>query len=574
MRWTQTYIPTLREDPAEAELISHKLLVRAGYIRKLGSGVYSYLPLMQRVLNKVSDICREEMNRFGGVEILMPVLHPREIWEESGRWEVMGQEKIQFRLKDRHQHEHCLGGTHEEIVTDIVRGELRSYKQLPVILYQIQTKFRDEIRPRFGLLRGREFIMKDAYSFDKDDAGFRISYDKMAQAYFAFFKRCGLDSVMVESDTGAMGGTQAHEFMVVVDTEGGEDWVVLCDNCDYAANVEKATSLQESAPQQEEQQELKAVDTPGASTVEQVTEFLGVPASKLIKTILYKYDENQVIAALVRGDREINEIKLKNVLGGGFLEIADPDTVQRVTNAPVGFAGPVEIKGVKIIADLEVRNVRNVVTGANQNEKHYLNTNPERDFHIDVAADIRNVAEGEICPKCSKGKLYMKRGIEVGNIFNLGTKYSKSLKATFMDENGSEIPFVMGSYGIGITRTAQAAIEKFSDDRGVVWPRAISPYDLLISPLNYDDPDQKKAADELYEKCRKAHLDVLLDDRIERPGVKLNDADLIGIPLRMTIGKKSLKAGKVELKPRTAKEHEEVGFARAVWRAEELLAEL
>lgn len=574
MKWTQTYIPTLREDPAEAELISHKLLVRAGYIRKLGAGVYSYLPLMQRVLQKVSDICRDEMNRFGGVEILMPVLHPREIWEESGRWEVMGQEKIQFRLKDRHQHEHCLGGTHEEIVTDIVRGEVRSYKQLPIILYQIQTKFRDEIRPRFGLLRGREFIMKDAYSFDKDDAGFRVSYDKMAKAYFAFFKRCGLDSVMVESDTGAMGGSQAHEFMVVVDTEGGEDTVVLCDNCDYAANVEKATSAQEASSEEVEQKELEKVDTPGASTVEQVTAFLDVQASSLIKTILYKYDNDQVIAALVRGDREINEVKLKNVLGGGFLEIADAETVQRATNAPVGFAGPVGIKDVRVIADLEVRHVRNAVTGANENEKHYINTNPGRDFHIDVAADIRNVVEGEPCPQCSKGRLYMKRGIEVGNIFNLGTKYSGSLKATFMDENGSDRPFVMGSYGIGITRTAQAAIEKFSDDRGIIWPRAIAPYDLLISPLNYDDPEQRKAANDLYEKCKKAHLDVLLDDRLERPGVKLNDADLIGIPLRMTIGKKSLKAGKVELKPRIAKEHEEVGLASAVWRAEELLADL
>ncbi len=574
MKWTQTYIPTLREDPAEAELISHKLLVRAGYIRKLGAGVYSYLPLMQRVLQRVSDICREEMNRFGGVEILMPVLHPREIWEESGRWEVMGQEKIQFRLKDRHQHEHCLGGTHEEIVTDIIRGEVRSYKQLPIILYQIQTKFRDEIRPRFGLLRGREFIMKDAYSFDKDDSGFRVSYDKMAKAYFAFFKRCGLDSVMVESDTGAMGGSQAHEFMVVIDTEGGEDTVVLCDNCDYAANVEKATSAQDSAQEEVEQRDIEKIDTPGASTVDQVTEFLGVPARNLIKTILYKYDNDQVIAALVRGDREINEIKLKNVLGGGFLEIADAVTVQRVTNAPVGFAGPVGIKDVRVIADLEVRHVRNAVTGANENEKHYTNTNPGRDFHIDVAADIRNVVEGEACPQCSRGKLYMKRGIEVGNIFNLGTKYSGSLKATFMDENGSDKPFIMGSYGIGISRTAQAAIEKFSDDRGIIWPRAIAPYDLLISPLNYDDADQRKAANDLYEKCKKAHLDVLLDDRLERPGVKLNDADLIGIPLRMTIGKKSLKAGKVELKPRTAKEHEEVGLASAVWRAEELLADL
>jgi len=573
MRWTKTYIPTLREDPAEAELISHKLLVRAGFIRKLAAGVYSYLPLMQSVLAKVSQICREEMNRFGGIEILMPVLHPAEIWQESGRWEAMGQEKIQLRLKDRHSHDLCLGGTHEEIVTDIVRGEVRSYKQLPLILYQIQTKFRDEIRPRFGLMRGREFIMKDAYSFDLDEKGRQESYKKMADAYFSFFNRCGLETVMVESDTGAMGGSGAHEFMVIVDTDGGENDIVLCTNCDYAANIEKAEVSDDSAASSEEEAELTIVDTPNAGTVEEVTAFLNVPASKLVKTVLYK-TEDKVVAALVRGDREVNEVKLRNVLGGQFVEIADGETVERVTHAPVGYAGPVGLQDIRIIADLEIRKLRNVVTGANQKEKHYVNTNPGRDFHIDIAADIRNIVEGETCPKCGKGSVYVRRGIEVGNIFNLGTKYSKSLNATYMDEEGREVPMVMGSYGIGITRTAQAAIERFSDERGMIWPRAIAPFEILITPLNYDDPEQKTAADELYKKCLKAKLDVLLDDRIERPGVKLNDADLIGIPLRMTIGKKSLKAGKVELKPRKAKEHEEVSLARAIWRAEEMLAEL
>jgi len=573
MRWTQTYIPTLREDPAEAELLSHKLLVRAGYIRKLGSGVYSYLPLMQNVLTKVSQLCREEMNRFGGIELLMPVLHPAEIWQESGRWESLGKEKIQLRLKDRHNHDHCLGGTHEEVITDIVRGEVRSYKQLPLILYQIQTKFRDEIRPRFGLLRGREFIMKDAYSFDRDEAGRKKSYKKMEQAYFSFFKRCGLDTVMVESDTGAMGGAGAHEFMVVVDNDSGENILVLCDECDYAANIDKATVFDTSAPSEESEKELQVVDTPNAGTVEEVTAFLNVPADRLVKTILYT-GENGVVAALVRGNREINEVKLANVLNGEFLEIADAETVERVTNAPVGFAGPVGLKGVRIVADLEVRRVRNAVTGANQNEKHYINSNAGRDFHIDIVADIRNATDGEICPKCHNGKLYTRRGIEVGNIFNLGTKYSSSMNATFMDENGADHPMIMGSYGIGITRTAQAAVEKFSDEKGIVWPRPIAPYDMVISPLNYDDPEQKARADEIYEKCVKAHLSVLLDDRIERAGVKLNDADLIGIPLRMTIGKKSLKAGKVELKARKAVEHEEVGLARATWRAEEMLEDL
>jgi prolyl-tRNA synthetase len=573
MRWTQTYIPTLREEPAEAELISHKLLVRAGYIRKLGSGVYSYLPLMQRVLTKISDICREEMNRFGGIELLMPVLHPAEIWKESGRWDTLGKEKIQLRLKDRHSHDHCLGGTHEEVITDILRGEVRSYKQLPLILYQIQTKFRDEIRPRFGLLRGREFLMKDAYSFDRDEEGRKKSYKKMGQSYVSFFKRCGLDTVMVESDTGAMGGSGAHEFMVVVDNDAGENVLMLCDKCDYAANLEKATVVEQLRPSEEEEGELQIVDTPNAATVEEVTAFLNVPSEKLVKTILYK-GESGVVAALVRGDREINEVKLTNALGGEYVEIADSETVEQSTNAPVGFAGPVGLRGIRIVADPEVRAMRNAVTGANSNEKHYINTNQGRDYHIDIVADIRNATEGETCSKCRSGKLYARRGIEVGNIFNLGTKYSSSMNATFMDENGDDHPMVMGSYGIGITRTAQAAVEKFSDDRGIVWPRPIAPYEMIMTPLNYDDPDQRAAADEIYEKCVKAHISVLLDDRIERPGVKLNDADLIGIPLRMTIGKRSLKAGKVELKARRAVETEEVGLARAIWRAEELLGEL
>lgn len=573
MRWTQSYIPTLREDPAEAELISHRLLVRAGYIRKLAAGVYSYLPLMQLVLAKTSKICREEMNRYGAIEILMPVLHPAEIWKESGRWDILGQEKTQLRLKDRHGHDLCLGATHEEVVTDIVRGEVRSYKQLPLILYQIQTKFRDEIRPRFGLMRGREFIMKDAYSFDRDEAGQKVSYKKMADAYFSFFKRCGLETVMVESDTGAMGGAGAHEFMVVADTESGENTLVLCDKCDYAANIEKAAAGDDTSSSTEAEEALQVVDTPNSRTVEEVTAFLNVQANRLVKTMLYK-SEGKIVAALVRGDREVNEVKLKNVLGGAFVEIADAATVEIVTGSPVGFAGPVGLKGVQIIADPEVRKIRNAVTGANQNEKHNRNVNPGRDFHIDIVADIRNVCEGELCPRCRKGKLYMRSGIEVGNIFNLGTKYSNSMNALYSDEKGVERPIVMGSYGIGITRTAQAAVEKFSDDKGIIWPRAIAPFEMIITPLNYDDPDQRAAANSLYEKCLKAGLDVMLDDRLERPGVKLNDADLIGIPLRVTIGKKSLKEGKVEIKPRRAKEHEDVVLSQAVWRAEELLAGL
>ncbi len=546
MKWSEYYIPTLREDPAEAEIASHRLLMRAGYIRKLSAGVYSYLPLMQRVLLKVTQIVREEMDAAGAVEILMPVLHPAELWQQSGRWETVGKELM--RARDRHDRDLVLGGTHEEIVTYLVRGELKSYRQLPLNLYQIQTKFRDEIRPRFGLMRGREFIMKDAYTFDKDEEGLKISYGKMLDAYKKAFNRCGLETKMVESDTGAMGGTAAHEFMVIVDTDGGENVIFRCDSCDYAANIDKASSL-DPAPTGEEdnsQKPMQKVATPGAKTVEEVTEFLGVPAKKLAKTLLYRTD-GKIVAAMIRGDRQINEIKLKNALGCITLEMADAQTVQEITGAAVGFAGPVGLRDVKIVADEEIPRLTNFVTGANQDDYHLTNVNIGRDFHIHQVTEIRCAQEGERCRRCEKGTLSTSRGIEVGNTFMLGIKYSRALGATFLDVDGRQKPFIMGSYGIGITRTAQAAVERFHDEKGIIWPASIAPFSVEILPLNVMDGEQRDVAFQIYEQMKKGKLEVLLDDRNERAGVKFNDADLIGLPLRVNVGAKSLKEDKVEV---------------------------
>ncbi len=546
MKWSEYYIPTLREDPAEAEIASHRLLMRAGYIRKLSAGVYSYLPLMQRVLLKVTRIVREEMDAAGAVEILMPVLHPAELWQQSGRWETVGKELM--RARDRHDRDLVLGGTHEEIVTYLVRGELKSYRQLPLNLYQIQTKFRDEIRPRFGLMRGREFIMKDAYTFDKDEEGLKVSYRKMLDAYKKAFDRCGLETKTVESDTGAMGGTAAHEFMVIVDTDGGENVIFHCDSCDYAANIDKASSLEPGSMGEEKnsQKPMQKVATPGAKTVEEVTQFLGVPAKKLAKTLLYRTD-GKIVAAMIRGDRQINEIKLKNALGCITLEMADAQTVQKITGAAVGFAGPVGLKDVKIVADEEISRLRNFVTGANQDDYHLANVNIGRDFHIHQVTEIRCAQEGEICRRCGKGTLSTSRGIEVGNTFMLGIKYSRALGATFLDVDGQEKPFIMGSYGIGITRTAQAAVERFHDEKGIIWPASIAPFSVEILPLNVMDERQRDVAFQVYEQMKKGKLEVLIDDRNERAGVKFNDADLIGLPLRVNVGAKSLKEDKVEL---------------------------
>ncbi|MCH7877852.1 MAG: proline--tRNA ligase [candidate division Zixibacteria bacterium] len=562
MKWTETYIPTLREAPADAELISHSLLLRAGYIRKLAAGIYLYLPLMQRVISKFSQIVREEMNAAGALEITMSVLAPAEVWQESGRYDSYGKE--QMRIKDRHQREMVLGATHEEVVTQLVRGELKSYKQLPLNLYQIQVKFRDEIRPRFGLMRGREFIMKDAYSFDRDIESHKAAYQKMIDAYFRIFDRAGLDTRKVESDTGAMGGEGAHEFMVIVETTAGEAHLLFCEACDYAANDEKATYIEADPPQVDaEEKPLEKVDTPGAATIEEVTEFLNVDSKRLVKTLLYMADDKP-IAALVRGDRDLNLVKLKNACGSVEQpEMADAETVQKETGAPVGFAGPIGLKNIPLYVDQEVVRLKNFVVGANQKDAHYINANIGRDFKAAEVVDLVTAVEGELCPKC-KGKLKARKGIEVGNTFMLGTKYSESMNATFLDENGRERNFIMGSYGIGITRTPQAAIERYHDDKGIIWPKNIAPYQVEIVPLNYKQDDLKAAADQIYADLRGAGIDVLLDDRLERAGVKLNDADLIGCPLRITIGAKSLKEGKIELKARCSDEVELVDLTQTV----------
>jgi len=560
MRWSEAFIPTLREVPTEAELISHQLLLRAGMIRKLSAGVYIYLPLFQRTLLKVSQIVREEMNRQGAVEITMPVLHPAEIWQETGRWDTVGKELI--RLKDRHGRDLVLGPTHEEIVTFLVRGELRSYRQLPINLYQIQVKFRDEIRPRFGLMRGREFIMKDAYTFDATEESFKKSYQKMIDAYFAVFNRCGLETVKVESDTGAMGGKSAHEFIVLVDTEGGESLIFTCSNCDYAVHSDRAT-FKEAPADSEKPLPHEKVHTPNVMSVEDVARFMKLPVHKFVKTLVFRTD-NGFVAALVRGDREVNFVKLKNLVGAIEMDLAGAEDVRRITKAPVGFAGPVGLSGVEIIADTEVATLPNFVSGANEGDHHLKNINAERDFKPSRVADIKVAVAGETCTACGKGKLAASRGIEVGNTFSLGTKYSASLKATFLDEKGEEKPFIMGSYGIGITRTAQAAAEKFHDVDGIIWPKTIAPLEVHIIPLKMDDPKQSEVAEKLYRTFNEAGIEPLLDDRNERAGVKFKDADLIGIPIQIVIGDRGLKEGKLEFKTRKTKESSTAPIDEAV----------
>jgi len=570
MRMTQMFIPTLREDPTDAELVSHKFLLRAGYIRKLTAGVYIYLPLMQRVLTKISNIVREEMDRSGALEITMPVLCPGEIWQKTGRWDAMGPELM--RINDRHERPMVLGATHEEVVTTLVCGEVRSYRQVPLNLYQIQVKFRDEIRPRFGLMRGREFIMKDAYSFDADQAGLDLAYQKMVDAYNAIFKRCGLETVMVESDTGAMGGKFAHEFMVVVDTDGGEATILTCPSCGYGGNIERAESRSLTpAPAKEAARSLLLADTPGAKTIEEVSAFLKLPSNKLVKTLLYRAGD-KFVAALVRGDRELNEVKLANNAGVVGVEILDAESVMNLTKAPVGFAGPVGLnKDVMIIADEEVVEMTNFVVGANQADKHYVDVNLA-DFKIDKTALIRSAQEGEGCPRCDKGMLIKRRGIEVGNTFKLGTKYSVALGATFTDAEGNEKPFIMGSYGIGVTRTAQAAIERFHDDKGIMWPLPIAPFHMHLICAKADDAALVKAADDLYAELTTAGIEVLYDDRSDRAGAKFADADLIGIPFRITVGAKGLAKGSWELKKRDAQAAEDVPFGDIVARLKSQLA--
>lgn len=548
MRASLLLIPTLREVPADAEVISHQLLVRAGFIRKSTAGVYTLLPLALRVVKKIETIVREEMDAQGGQEVLLPIIQPAELWQESGRWDVYGPEL--FRLKDRHGRDFCLGPTHEEIITDLLRNEVKSYRQLPLLLYQIQNKYRDERRPRFGLLRGREFIMKDLYSFDRDEAGLDESYRKMFVAYTRVFERCGLRFRPVEADSGAIGGKDTHEFIVFASS--GESTVVFCPACDYAANTERASVLPQKAAGKEEPAPLREAATPGKKTVREVTSFLGVGAERLVKTLLFE-TEKGVVAALVRGDRDINEIKLQKALGVLRCELADPATVERITGAAPGFAGPVGLGGVMIAADWEVVEMVNAVTGANKNDAHYVNVNPGRDFRPDLVADLRMVRAGDACPVCGEALLET-QGIEVGQIFKLGDKYSKALGATYLDENGRVRPMIMGCYGIGITRTMAAAVEQNHDENGIIWPFSIAPFHAVVLPVSDRDERQVEMAARAYDLLLRAGVEVVFDDRPERPGVKFKDADLIGYPLRITVGNRAVETGEVEVRRRATGE--------------------
>jgi len=547
MLYSRYFIPTVKETPSDAEVVSHQLMLRAGMIRKLSAGIYNYLPLGLRSIRKFENIVREELNRAGAIEMLMPSVQPAELWQESGRWAFYGKELLRF--KDRKENEFCMGPTHEEVITDMVRREIKSYRQMPVNFYQIQTKFRDEIRPRFGLMRGREFIMKDAYSFDVDSSAADCSYEKMYQAYIRIFERCGLNFRAVEADTGSIGGSSSHEFMVLADS--GEDAIVSCHACRYAANVEKAESRSPHTAKVMEMLPMEKTATPDMKSIADVAAFLGLTEDRTIKTMVYSSGTGEFVMALLRGDHELNEIKLKNCMGWEEIVMATEEEILQVTGSPVGFLGPRDMKArVPVIADLIVQTMYNSVIGANEKDMHLINANLERDFHVDRFADIRNVQAGDPCPRCESGKLEMWRGIEVGHVFKLGTKYSKSLNATYLDANGKEQIIFMGCYGIGIGRTVAAAIEQNHDENGIIFPVALAPFHCSVVAVNTKDAGVMAAAEEIYLKLEQAGLEVLFDDRDERPGVKFKDNDLIGIPLRIVVGSKGLAEGKVELKLR------------------------
>ena len=549
---SQLYSPTLRETPAEAEIVSHQLMLRAGLLRRAAAGVYTYLPLGLRAIRKVEQIIREEMDAIGGQEVLLPIVQPAELWQESGRWNEYGAEM--FRVNDRHGRQFCLGPTHEEIVTALVRSEVRSYRQLPLRLYQIQNKYRDEIRPRFGLMRGREFIMKDMYSFDRDDAGLDESYRLAFDAYKRIFARCGVDAVPVEADSGAIGGDVTHEFMVLADS--GEDLVLHCESCGYAANVERAEGVPSEKVDAEGQwADCEEVATPGASTIDQITAFLNVEAKDCIKTLIYKAD-GKPVAVLVRGDHNLNEIKFQKLLKCDVLELADEETIYSVTGGPLGFSGPVGLE-IPLYADYAVGRMVNAVAGANKADYHIINVNLDRDFSIKLFADLRLIEPGDPCPRCGAA-LKGARGIEVGQVFKLGTKYSEALRATFLQDTGEETPFVMGCYGIGVGRTVAAVIEQNNDEDGIIWPISIAPYQVIVVPISAKDPAQAEAAEDIYRRLQQAGVEVVLDDRDERPGVKFKDADLIGFPIRINVGPRSLQSGNAEVVLRRSKEKTEV----------------
>lgn len=569
MRTTNLYAPTLRQTPAEAEVRSHQLMLRAGMIRKAAGGLYTYLPLAWRTIRKIERIIREEMDEAGGQEISMPIVQPAEIWQESGRWSVYGEEM--FRVSDRHGRQFCLGPTHEEMVTTLVRDEVRSYKQLPLMLYQIQNKYRDEIRPRFGLMRGREFIMKDLYSFDKDEAGMNLSYKKMYDAYTRIYTRMGLDFRPVEADNGAIGGGHSHEFTVLA--AAGESNIAYCGSCDYAASDEKA-ELNVIRAAEEAMQPLEKVSTPDAHTIELVAACLELPLDKTIKAVAFQTDADELVLAFVRGDHEVNDVKVINLLEGAIgLRMADEAVIEAAGGCP-GFMSPIGIKaGTKVIVDQTVMEMYNACAGANEKDMHYVNVNPKRDFKDVTVADIRMVKAGDICPRCG-GALKMTRGIEAGQVFTLGTKYSRVLGATFLDENGREQPMLMGCYGIGVGRTMAAAVEQNNDGNGIIWPKAIAPFEAVVIPVNAKDKDQLTLAEAIYDGLKAAGVDALLDDRRDRAGVKFKDADLIGYPLRITVGPKAVAEDMVELKIRRSGDMAISGREDAVKKALELLAEL
>lgn len=577
MRWSQYFIPTLREVPADAEVVSHRLLLRAGLVRQLSAGIYSYLPLAQRVSLKIMQILREEMNRIGGQEFFLPALNPREIWEESGRWTVMGDNM--FRLKDRKGADLCLGMTHEEVFTSIARHEIRSYKQLPQVWYQIQLKFRDEQRPKSGLLRVRQFIMKDAYSFDIDQAGLDRSFENQREAYKRIFDRCGLKYVIVEASSGAMGGSASSEFMVR--TDAGEDMIATCELCGYAANLEKATSR---LPEIKDGIGLDApveFPTPGVRTIEDLTTFPGgAPADQQIKTLVYVATgggENRIVLALLRGDHQLHETKLSDSLAGAELRPAQADEIRDLLGAGAGSLGGVGAKAkgrergleIRILADLALKGRRNMTTGANRDDHHLRGVNLSRDIPVDQWVDLRTVTSGEGCPQCAEGVLEIAKSLEIGHIFKLGTKYSVSMGATVLTQDGKEVPIIMGSYGIGVERILASAIELHHDEDGIIWPKSIAPFDCIVTITNMKQDELKEAGEKLYKALQLRGLDVLLDDRDERAGVKFKDADLIGIPYRITIGKK-ITDGLVELFERSTKKTEEVKLAEVVERVQKL----
>ncbi len=547
MRVSQLYAPTLREVPAEAEVISHQLMLRAGMIRKAAGGFYTYLPLALRVLKKIEAIVREEMDAKGGQELLMPIMQPAELWQESGRWDVYGDEM--FRLKDRHDRPFCLGPTHEEMITSLIRSEIRSYKQLPVRLYQIQNKYRDERRPRFGLMRGREFIMQDLYSFDRDEEALEVSYRAMYDGYMNVFNRCGLKFRPVEADSGAIGGSGSHEFMVIA--ESGEAEIVYCSACDYAANVEKADMFAISSDLPVGPA-MEPVATPACKTIQEVAGFLQISPAQTIKAVAYK-SEKGVVIALVRGDHEVNEIKVLNAVGAITLELASEADIASIGGVP-GFIGPMDLKKALVIADLSVMAMHDAVCGANQTDTHMLHVEPSRDFTPDKVTDIRLIQQDDPCPHCG-APVKKARGIEVGQVFKLFTKYSKALNATFLDENGKEKPLVMGCYGVGVSRTMAASIEQNNDGNGIIWPVAIAPYTVIVVPVNTKDEQQLQLAESIYNTLKQAGVDVLLDDRNERAGVKFKDADLIGYPLRITVGPKTLEQQQLEVRIRRSGEN-------------------